>query len=125
MKCEFDSYVREKELSATIKMKSVFLVSNKTRSCTEVHGIAPFGDNGDIVFTDVGSQQVKIASSDGHVEIIAGTGETGNSNGSRASFSQPMGVCVENNKTILVTDAQVGAIKLITEINAVNLFLET
>ena len=55
----------------------VLLVSNKTRSCTEVHGIAPFGDNGDIVFTDVGSQQVKIASSDGHVEIIAGTGETG------------------------------------------------
>ena len=70
------------------------------------------------------SQQVKITSSDGHVEIIAGTGETGNSDGSRASFSQPMGICVENNKTILVTDAQVGAIKLITEINDVNLFLE-
>ena len=46
----------------------VLLVSSKTRSCTEVHGIVPFGDNGDIVFTDVGSQQVKIASSDGHVE---------------------------------------------------------
>ena len=103
----------------------VFLVSNKTCSCTEVHGIAPFGDNGDIVFTDVGSQQVKIASSDGHVEIIAGTGERGNSDGSRASFSQPTGICVENNKTILVTDTHVGAIKLITEINAVNLFLET
>ena len=44
--------------------------------------------------------------------------------GSRASFSQPMGICVENNKTILVTDAQLGAIKLITEINDVNLFLE-
>ena len=35
----------------------VILVSNKTRSCTEEHGIASFGDNGDIVFTDVGSQQ--------------------------------------------------------------------
>ena len=35
-----------------------------------------------------------------------------------------MGICVENNKTILVTDTQVGAIKLITEINDVNLFLE-
>ena len=57
----------------------------------------------------MGSQQVKIASLDGHVEIIAGTGETGNSDGSRASFSQPVGICVENNKTI-VTDAQVGAI---------------
>ena len=82
-----------------------------------MHSIAPFGDNGDIVFTDMGSQQVKIASSEGHVEVIA---ETGNSDGSRASFSQPMGICVENNKTILVTNAQVGAIKLITEINDVN-----
>ena len=44
--------------------------------------------------------------------------------GSRASFSQPMGICVENNKTILITDAQLGTIKLITEINDVNLFLE-
>ena len=35
-----------------------------------------------------------------------------------------MGICVENNKTFQVTDAQVGAIKLITEINDVNLFLE-
>ena len=43
-------------------------------------------------------------------EIIAGTGETGNSDGSRASFSQPVGIYLENNKTILVTDAQVGAI---------------
>ena len=82
----------------------VLLVSNKTCSCTEVHGIAPFGDNGDIVFTDVGSL-------DGHVEIIAGTGETGNRDGSRASFSQPVGICVENNKIFQpeVTDAQVGA----------------
>ena len=91
--------------------RHVFLVSNKTRSCTEVYGIAPFYRRG------------VPTSSDGHVEIIAGTGETGNSDGSRASFSQPMGICVENNKTILVTDAQVGAIKLITEINDVNLFL--
>ena len=45
-----------------------------------------------------------MASSDGQVKIIAGTGETDNSDGSRASFSQPMGVCVENNKTVLVTD---------------------
>ena len=102
----------------------LLFVSNKTRSCTQVHGIAPFGDNSDILFTDVGSQQVKIASSDGHVEIIAGTGDAGNSDGSRASFSQPVDICVENNKTFQVTDAQVGAIKLITEINDVNLFLE-
>ena len=46
------------------------------------------------------------------------------SDGSRASFSQPMGIRVENNKTFQVTDVQVGAIKLITEINDVNLFLE-
>ena len=84
----------------------VFLVSNKTHSCTEEHGIAPFGDNSDIIFRDLGSQQVQIASSDGHIEIIAGTRETGNSDGSPASFSQPVGICVENNKTILVTEAK-------------------
>ena len=44
------------------------------------------------------------------------------SDGSRASFSQPVVICVENNKTFQVTDAQVGAIKLITEINYVNFF---
>ena len=46
------------------------------------------------------------------------------SDGSRSSFSQPVGIPVENNKTFQVTDAQVGAIRLITEINDVNLFLE-
>ena len=56
--------------------------------------------------------------------LFAGTGETGNSDGSRSSFSKPVGVRVENNKTFQVTDAQVGAIKLITETNYVNLFLE-
>ena len=79
----------------------VFLVSNTTRSCTEMRGIAPFGDNVDIVFTDVGYQQVKIASSDGQVEIIAGAGDAGNSDGSRASFSQPMGICVKTTKPFL------------------------
>ena len=39
-------------------------------------------------------------------------------------FPSQWGIRVENNKTFQVTDAQVGAIKLITEINDVNLFLE-
>ena len=82
----------------------LFLVSNKTRSCTKEHSIAPFGDNGDIVFTDVGSQQVKIESSDGYAEIISGTGETGNSDGSRSSFSQPVGIFVENKSRSNLVD---------------------
>ena len=38
----------------------VFLVSSRTHSCTEEHGIAPFVDNDDIVFTDLGSQRLRL-----------------------------------------------------------------
>ena len=48
----------------------------------------------------------------GNVQVIAGLGAEGNSDGTRVLFSQPMGVCVENKKNIFVTDAQVGAVKL-------------
>ena len=48
----------------------------------------------------------------GNVQVIAGLGPEGNSDGTRVLFSQPMGVCVENKKNIFVTDAQVGAVKL-------------
>ena len=41
-----------------------------------------------------------------------------------ASFSQPMGVCVEMDKNIFVTDAQVGSVKLITSIKGTIGFLK-
>lgn len=68
------------------------VLSNGTPSYKEVRGIAPFEDQGDTVFTDMGSRQIKKVSSNGTVEIIAGSVEEGNNDGTRASFSQPMGI---------------------------------
>ena len=51
-----------------------------------------------------------LGSSNGTVQIIAGSGEEGNNGGTRASFFQPMGICMENGKNIFITNAQVGAV---------------
>ena len=76
------------------------LLPNGTSSCNKVRGIAPFGDQGETVFTDMGSRQIKKVSSNGNVQIISGSGEEGNNDGTGASFSQPMVICVENGKNI-------------------------
>ena len=72
-----------------------------------------------------GIRQIKKVSSNGTVQIIAGSGEEGNNDGSRASFSQPIGICVENGKNIFITDAQVGAVKLITDVGCAVKFWKT
>ena len=60
------------------------------------------------------------------VTVIAGSGMEGNCNGRAkgASFSQPMGICVELNRNIFVTDAQTGSVKLITTIKGTAEFLK-
>ena len=68
-------------------------------------------------------RKIKKVSSNGIVQIITGSGEEGNSDGTLASFFQPMGICVENGKNIFVTDAQVGAVKLITDVGCALKFL--
>ena len=100
------------------------LLSNGTCFCTEVRGIAPFGDQGETIFTDMGSRQIKLVSANRRVRIIAGSGEEGNDDGTCASFSQPMGICVENGKNVFITDAHVGAVKLITDARCAVKFLE-
>ena len=72
----------------------------------------------------MGSRQIGKVSSNGTVQIIAGSGEEGNNDGTRASFSQPMGFYVENGNNIFITDAQVGAVKLITDVGCAVKFLE-
>jgi hypothetical protein len=99
------------------------LLSNGSASCTEVQGIAPIGDHEDIAFVDMGSRQVKIKTNK-EIVLLAGLGEEGNNDGTEASFSQPMGICTENKKNILVTDAQLGAVKLITDASSAVKFLE-
>jgi hypothetical protein len=112
---------------STIDLKTQedsLLLSNGSASCTEVQGITPIGDQGDIAFADMGSRQVKIALTNKEIVLLAGLGEEGNNDGTQASFSQPMGICTENKKNILVTDAQVGAVKLITDAGSAVQFLE-
>ena len=77
------------------------LLSNCTPSCKKVRGIAPFKDQGETVFTDVGSRQIKKVSSNGIAQIIAGSREEGNKDGTRGSFYQSMGICMETGRIFL------------------------
>ena len=51
-----------------------------------------------------------LGSSNGTFQIIAGSGEEEKNDGTQDSFSQPMGICMENGKNILNTNAQVGEV---------------
>ena len=64
---------------------------------------------------DTGSRQIRAKVPGQEVIIIDGDGREGNCNGRAkdASFSQPMGICVELDTNIFVTDAQTGCVKLI------------
>lgn len=78
-----------------------------------------------IVFVDTGSLQIKTKICGEKAIVIAGTGKEGNSNGKgdQATFAQPMGICVEHEKNIFITDAQTGSVKLITSIKGIVKYL--
>ena len=80
---------------------------------------------GGIVYVDSGSLQIKTKICGEEAVVIAGTGKEGNSNGKgdQASFAQPMGICVELDKNMFITDAQTGSVKLITSINGIVKYL--
>ena len=50
--------------------------------------------------------------------VIAGSGKA-----DRASFGQPVGICVELEKNIFICDTQTGSVKLLTSINGMEQFL--
>ena len=81
-----------------------------------------------IVYADTEGRQIKAKIPGEEVTVIAGSGMEGNCNGRTkdASFSQPMGICVEldRNCNIFVTDAQTGSVKLITTIKGTAEFLK-
>ena len=83
------------------------------------------GRNG-IVYADTEGRQIKAKIPGEEVTVIAGSGMEGNCNGRAkdASFSQPMGICVELDRNIFVTDAQTGSVKLITTIKGTAEFLK-
>lgn len=112
---------------AAIKMANLMVdmvVKNGTADCVESSHVAPY--KGGIVFVDTEGRRIKVKIPDKEVTVIAGTGSEGNSNGKAesASFSQPMGICVECDKNIFVTDAQAGTVKLLTTIEGTVEFLK-
>ena len=79
-----------------------------------------------VAFTDQTNRCVKKQlGGNGAVMVIAGIGEEGNKNcsGSHAAFGQPMGVCTEGDN-ILLTDAQIGTVKLVTAVTGTVEFLD-
>ncbi len=107
----------------TTRLYSVLLL-NGTEHCSECAGIATYLNG--VLFCDSGSFQVKYLHHDGHVELIAGNGQEGNKEGraEKSSFGQLMGVCIENEKNVFITDSQTGCIKLITTIAGTVRFLQ-
>ena len=111
---------------AAIKMTDLMvdmILKNGTLDCVQSSHVAPY--KGGIVFVDTEGRQIKAKIPSQKVTVIAGTGSEGNSNGKaeNARFSQPMGICVECDKNIFVTDAQTGAVKLVTTIKGTVEFL--
>ncbi len=109
------------ELS-TLAVSSCF--SNSTQECSKCSHIAPYRNG--IIFVDVGNRCIKVKNPDAQSVLIAGSGKEGNTNGlaKHASFAQPMGICVENDTNIFITDAQAGTLKIITTINGMREFLQ-
>ena len=99
------------------------VLSNGTNECKVVHGVAAIQED-EFVFTDMEDHTVKRYCND-TVELLAGTGLEGNNSGpaEKATFSQPMGVCIEYGTNIYVTDAQCGCMKRITTVQNSIVFL--
>ena len=111
---------------ASIKLDNLMVdmvVKNGKVDCSESSHVAPY--KGSIVFADTEGHQIKAKIHSQKVTVVAGTGSEGNSNGKAesASFCQPMGICVECNKNIFVTDAQTGAVKVLSTIEGTVEFL--
>ncbi|CAB3982119.1 Hypothetical predicted protein [Paramuricea clavata] len=104
-------------------LEETTIVRNGTVDCSESAHAASYLDG--IVYADTGTLQIKLKIPGEESVVIAGTGKEGNLNGKadKASFAQPMGVCVELDKKIFITDAQTGSIKLITSITSIVQFL--
>ena len=100
-------------------LEETVIVQNGTVECSESAHVASYLAG--IVYVDIGSLQIKTKIRGEEAVVIAGTGKEGNSNGKadQATFAQPMGICVEHDKNIFITDAQTGSVKLITSIKGI------
>ena len=98
------------------------VVKNGSAHCVESSHVTAYRNG--IIYTE--GRQIKVKIPGEEVTVIAGSGMEGNCNGRAkdASFSQPMGICVELDRNIFVTDAQAGSVKLITTIKGTAEFLK-
>ena len=80
-----------------------------------MHGVALLQSQKELVFTDVANKTVKVFSlSEKTLQILAGTGEPGQRDGSKAEFYQPTAVCTEYNSTF-ICDTAVGKLRMVTK----------
>ncbi|MBS1583362.1 MAG: T9SS type A sorting domain-containing protein [Bacteroidetes bacterium] len=72
--------------------------------------------NGDLYFTDLMNNKVKVVRTNGMVELIAGSGALGGADGSaaQASFSHPPGLEWYGTDTLLVVDAIQPRLRMLT-----------
>ena len=110
-----------------IKMSDLtveMVVKNGSAHCVESSHVAAYRNG--IVYADTEGRQIKAKIPGEEVTVIACSGMEGNCNGRAkdVSFSQPMGICVELDRNIFVTDAQTGSVKLITTIKGTAEFLK-
>ena len=110
-----------------IKMSDLtveMVVKNGSAHCVESSHVAAYRNG--ILYADTEGRQIKAKIPGEEVTVIAGSGMEGNCNGRAkdASFSQPMGISVELDRNIFVTDAQTGSVKLITTIKGTAEFLK-
>lgn len=105
------------------------LISNGTAECKTVHGVAVLSsaeEMSKLVFTDVGAKKVKCLLLEEDVltiEVLSGTGTGGQTDGAKATFSQPTSCCTEAS-TVYVTDSATGTLKMITRPSRLLKYLE-
>jgi sugar lactone lactonase YvrE len=78
--------------------------------------------NGDYVMTDFGNHAVRVVTPGGAVRTLAGNGEPGfvDGQGAAARFNHPMGLAVDVDGSILVTDGDNHAVRRVTMAGAVS-----
>ena len=77
----------------------------------DISGICCY--KGGVLFLDMKGRKLRLYEGNKRIADIPGKGVDGNATGSAAysSFGQPVGIAVENDTNIYITDAKYGAIK--------------
>ena len=94
------------------------LISNGTVECKTSHRVAVLSsaeETSKLVFTNVGAKKVKcllLGEDVLTVEVLSATGTGGQTDGAKATFSQPTS-CSTEASTVCVTDLATGTLKMI------------